>query len=196
MPRTPEANQLVASRRREEITQVASQLFIQFGYDNVRITDIAEKIGISQGLLYRYFSDKEGLFAAIVEKGVAEVRLVINSPDRTEESATTWLIMFIEKMLGSIYQNPQRLQVLLIGARFPGRILELVNSSFEELRVYTIKLIVEAQEEGIIVDEDPFLLAGLLLSTLQGIAFGIVHFASYQGKLMPTAKQVFRIIRR
>lgn len=48
--------------RKQEILDTAMELFYQNGYDKTSISDIAEKIGIAQGLCYRYFKSKEDLF--------------------------------------------------------------------------------------------------------------------------------------
>lgn len=48
--------------RKQEILDTAMELFYQNGYDKTSISDIAEKIGIAQGLCYRYFKSKEELF--------------------------------------------------------------------------------------------------------------------------------------
>ncbi|WP_324823893.1 TetR/AcrR family transcriptional regulator [Sinanaerobacter sp. ZZT-01] len=48
--------------RKQEILDAAMELFYQNGYDKTSITDIAERIGIAQGLCYRYFKSKEELF--------------------------------------------------------------------------------------------------------------------------------------
>ncbi|MFA9466688.1 MAG: TetR/AcrR family transcriptional regulator [Velocimicrobium sp.] len=48
--------------RKQEILNCAMELFYQNGYDKTSISDIAEKLGIAQGLCYRYFKSKEELF--------------------------------------------------------------------------------------------------------------------------------------
>ena len=61
-----------AEWRRNQLIDVALELFSEHGIDAVRSSQIAEKAGVAQGLLYHYFSDKEplkeALLAAIVER--------------------------------------------------------------------------------------------------------------------------------
>lgn len=57
-----------AERRRNQLIDVALELFAERGIEGVRISDIAEKAGVAQGLLYRYFSGKEALLGAIAER--------------------------------------------------------------------------------------------------------------------------------
>ncbi len=46
-------------KRREEILRAALSLFVRKGYAATKITDIAEKAGMSIGLLYNYFGSTE-----------------------------------------------------------------------------------------------------------------------------------------
>ncbi|WP_320129883.1 TetR/AcrR family transcriptional regulator [uncultured Sphaerochaeta sp.] len=53
--------------RKQEILDTSAELFYTQGYDKTSISDIAKKIGVSQGLCYRYFSSKEELFSSVLE---------------------------------------------------------------------------------------------------------------------------------
>lgn len=56
-------------RKREEKEQLilssAEKMFSQLGYENTKMENIAENIGISKGLVYFYFSSKENLYMAL-----------------------------------------------------------------------------------------------------------------------------------
>ncbi len=47
---------------REKILNTAFLLLIEKGYDRVLVSDIQNKLGISRGLMYRYFKSKSELF--------------------------------------------------------------------------------------------------------------------------------------
>jgi AcrR family transcriptional regulator len=61
--------------RPEEITAAALEQFVERGYANTRLEDVATKAGISKGTLYLYFANKEELFKAVVRE-VLVARLV------------------------------------------------------------------------------------------------------------------------
>uniref|UniRef100_UPI00114CEC9E helix-turn-helix domain-containing protein n=1 Tax=Thermogemmatispora onikobensis TaxID=732234 RepID=UPI00114CEC9E len=67
MPRSEQANQQIRDERRRQILHVAAEIFARRGLAETRISDIAEASGISQGLIYRYFSSKEELFKVLIE---------------------------------------------------------------------------------------------------------------------------------
>jgi len=59
--------------RRNEILDVAQQLFYQRGYEQTAIQDILGAVGIAKGTFYHYFDSKEALLAALVERMTAQV---------------------------------------------------------------------------------------------------------------------------
>jgi len=56
--------------RPEEITAAAFDLFVEHGFANTRLEDVAARAGISKGTLYLYFDNKEELFKAVVREGL------------------------------------------------------------------------------------------------------------------------------
>lgn len=68
--------------RPEEITAAALTLFVERGYANTRLEDVAARAGVSKGTLYLYFANKEELFKAVVREGlvspIAEVREIVD----------------------------------------------------------------------------------------------------------------------
>lgn len=53
---------------RERIVEVALELFAQNGYPGTSMSDIAEKLGITKGALYRHYTGKQEIFDRIVER--------------------------------------------------------------------------------------------------------------------------------
>jgi AcrR family transcriptional regulator len=57
------------------ITEAASRLLVERGYDRVSTNLIARRAGVSIGSLYQYFSGKEAIYAAIIDLHLAEMRI-------------------------------------------------------------------------------------------------------------------------
>jgi AcrR family transcriptional regulator len=55
-------------KKQEHIVAVATELFLERGYDAVSLDDVLERSGGSKTTLYSYYGGKEGLFAAIFQK--------------------------------------------------------------------------------------------------------------------------------
>lgn len=57
-----------AEERRNQLIDVALELFGKNGIEATRVSDIARAAGVAQGLLYHYFPSKDALLTAIVER--------------------------------------------------------------------------------------------------------------------------------
>lgn len=53
--------------RKQEILDTSMEIFCEKGYDKTSISDIAKKMGVAQGLCYRYFKSKEEIFNSAIE---------------------------------------------------------------------------------------------------------------------------------
>lgn len=63
----PSRRRLSRAARKDEIVQAAAQLFCETGFEG-STREIAQRAGVTQPLLYRYFPSKEDLIEAVYEK--------------------------------------------------------------------------------------------------------------------------------
>jgi AcrR family transcriptional regulator len=71
---------LTTEQRRAQLLEIGAEVFARQPYEKVSIEDVAERAGVSHGLLYRYFPGKRAFFAAIIEaEGLKLLRA--SSPD-------------------------------------------------------------------------------------------------------------------
>ena len=61
-------------RSRKEIYQAALEEFGTYGYDKVNMERICGNHGISKGMMYHYYSNKDELFLLCVERTFQELR--------------------------------------------------------------------------------------------------------------------------
>jgi AcrR family transcriptional regulator len=74
MPRSEQDNAVVREQSKNKILMAAMRVFAQRGYEGTSVRMIAEAAGISQGLLYNYFSGKEELIRALFARSMEDVR--------------------------------------------------------------------------------------------------------------------------
>ncbi len=67
-----------AEAQRNRILDAARQCFIDYGFHAASMSRIAETAGISQGLAYRYFKNKNAIILAIIERQLNDRRLLID----------------------------------------------------------------------------------------------------------------------
>ena len=72
------ANPELQEQRRRQILRAAGQCFAEKGFHQASMAEIAKAAGLSMGLLYRYFANKDALVMAFAELS----RAVVNE-DRT-----------------------------------------------------------------------------------------------------------------
>jgi AcrR family transcriptional regulator len=75
--------------RPAEITAAALAAFAENGYAATRVDEVAQRAGVSKGLLYLYFKTKEELFKAVIRSfvapRVAELSVIVDESELSTE---------------------------------------------------------------------------------------------------------------
>ncbi|SCG85661.1 TetR/AcrR family transcriptional regulator [Methanobacterium congolense] len=73
--------------RRKELMNAAEDLFIEKGYEQVEVSEIAKKVGVVKGTFYYYFKSKEAILDAIIDKYISilveDMENMVNQKDLT-----------------------------------------------------------------------------------------------------------------
>jgi AcrR family transcriptional regulator len=72
--KAPARRRLPAADRRESILRAAAEVFAQAGYRAATVSGVAERVGVTEPVIFQNFGSKAALFAAVVERATAEVR--------------------------------------------------------------------------------------------------------------------------
>ncbi|MBC7124110.1 MAG: TetR/AcrR family transcriptional regulator [Bacteroidales bacterium] len=104
MPRTKQQVEAIRQQRVMQILDAALDVFAHKGFHSSTIADIAQKAGISKGLLYHYFSSKEELLSHIVINGMNNL---IEKFDENHDGVLTdaEMELFINDMFRKIVKN-------------------------------------------------------------------------------------------
>jgi len=81
--------------RKEEIIKTAQFLFVEKGFSETKVSTIVKNVGVSQGVFYYYFSSKDEIVDAIVDK---YIKMLINTTIEIIESSQINKIQKLEKM--------------------------------------------------------------------------------------------------
>ena len=100
MPRTEEENQRIREAQREKILEAAKLVFARKGWA-ATMTDIAAEAKVSQGLAYRYFTNKEAIFIELMGQILKSSSLRFEKIQETEGSPTERMEKIISRMLES-----------------------------------------------------------------------------------------------
>jgi len=110
--------------RREELLDAADRI-IRDGGRASSMEEIAAEAGITKPILYRHFGDKDGLYEALAERYVDELKAAL-LPGTKPARARDRLAARIEAYLAYIEREPERYRFLL-GAAERSRTAELVR---------------------------------------------------------------------
>jgi AcrR family transcriptional regulator len=107
MARTPR----VVEDRREQIIDAAMRVFAQKGFIRATNKNIADEAGITPGLIYHYFANKEAVLKTIIERR-SPMRVVRTlPPDALAQPPTVFLPFLIRQVL-SVVEDEQFVQLL------------------------------------------------------------------------------------
>jgi len=131
--------------RINEILDAADQLFFTKGYHTTTISDIAQKMGVAQGMLYYYFKSKEDVLEMLLDRHVssliAEIKNIIcltNSP--AEKIALT---------ASAALHRASYKDVLLLSMLYDAQNLQLKEKLFRQLELALSPWLLEIIKEGI-----------------------------------------------
>ena len=194
MPRTKEAFRQIRDERKEQILRIAAEVFASKGVASAKIEDLAEAAGVSQGLLYRYFANKEEVFAELLERVVHGA--VQQAQAALEYPGTPWerLRWTTEQFLKGMSQEPIHYQLFSQALALPGRVHEILGE-MEEMRKALRQLVVEGQAAEQVSKRDPDQLVLLYFCCLYGLAAGIGMSSNELAAHFPDAEAVIHILR-
>ena len=73
LPARPPRRERNADSTKKALLNAAEVEFAAKGFDGARLQSIARVVGVQQALIHHYFDDKDGLYRAVIERGMAAV---------------------------------------------------------------------------------------------------------------------------
>lgn len=104
-------------RRRREILQTALKLFSEKGFHNVSMHEIAEKSEFSVGTLYKFFSNKEELYKALLLEKAEEFHSALMAALETPGDEFTRIKAFVETKTKVFLDNLDYVRLYLAETR-------------------------------------------------------------------------------
>lgn len=172
----------------------ALDLFVTKGYSATKISDIAQRVSMSVGLLFHYFESKEKLYEELVRMGLAGTAYPVA---QNCERAIDFFTQFSEQLFSFMKDQPYiaKMFVLMANAQrsegTPEHIREIA------LKVNTIEqfvpIIVKGQKEGSIREGSPLALSNAFWCSIQGIA---EQYAAHPEMELPESTWIVDIVRK
>jgi AcrR family transcriptional regulator len=158
----------------EDIINKSKELFSSLGLKKTSIDDIVQACGIGKGTFYSFFSSKEELFFAIAEREESFrdnlLKEMLESPKPPKESFKDFLLQcfnFIDKN-AFLKKLGDRRELELLFRKLPK---ETIEAHFTKDAEASMQFIIKWQDEGIMKNEDPLILVGVLRALFMFVYF-------------------------
>jgi AcrR family transcriptional regulator len=166
-----------AQQRRDQIIEAALDLFTEKGYHGGSIREIAKRVGITEGLIYHYFKDKEDVYKAIIDKmmGIRDEVLSYIRIDLPLEDNIRKMAQQITTQMGS---NPLWIKfiklMVVVAPTQKNKQKQMIAGRIEQGMLMLGSIIDLKKESGEIGDVDGYLSARMFVGGL--IAFFILQY--------------------
>jgi AcrR family transcriptional regulator len=166
MARTPK----VVEDRREQILDAAMRAFASKGFTRATNKDIAQEAGITAGLIYHYFENKEAVLKAIIEERSA-LRLIRSQPQDMQSLPPETLLPLLFRQALSIVESDnfiQVIRVILPEAVHNPDIAAMAANTFQEVIQFLSYYFSDKMEHGELREADPLLVTQTFLNSFIG----------------------------
>jgi AcrR family transcriptional regulator len=132
--------QVLKENVKEKIYQAAIKEFYKKGFLKAKMQDIAKKAGISTGLTYSYYNNKEDLFAAIVEPVYKEIIQPIENEEGRDLEIGNPSNLFKQESVFILQLLRQKREIFLIlidrskGTRFEKVKDQIISATKEHIK--------------------------------------------------------------
>ena len=155
---------------------MAESLFAERGFDGACIREIALRAGVTTGLIYHYYGNKEELYLTLMETAAGDLTLQIEAIATDNDSPQEKIRQVVRVFLESYRSHPQQFQLVhrAIGEFHPA-VLALAEHWFS--RVYqALQVIIEEGTKKKVFKPfrsymGPFIILSLIMNALRNSRF-------------------------
>jgi TetR/AcrR family transcriptional regulator, cholesterol catabolism regulator len=165
-------NHARAQARRRDILVAAAQVFGRDGYAYATLDDVAAQMGVSRGVIYYYFRNKEDLLTELVTTASGEAGDRLEAIIARGDPPTVMLELAFRDLTANLFADIDRFANAIVGSGGE-RDQPWMTATRPVRHRYRalIRSIVEAGiRDGSFVDLDPGLITVSVLQTVLGIA--------------------------
>ena len=153
-----------------KIINAAREVFTRFGYGKTTMEDIAKEMGKGKSSIYYYFTSKEDIFKAVIEKEILLMKTrIVDAVSRTQDSREKLKVYVAERMHG--LKNLKNLYNVLRTDFVTNRdFVEQTRQQTDQEEINIVTAILnQGVQEGIFHLEDTLLTAIAIVTALKGM---------------------------
>ncbi len=144
------------------------------GVEGLTLRGVGEKLGVSRTAMYRHFSDKQALLAAVGRAGFRTLRLALTAAWEEHGRGRTGFEAMGLAYVQFAVRHPSHYRVMF------GRFVESCSRDAEFVQEATgtfqvlVDSLVDQQQAGLVRRDDPALLARFIWAIVHGIAMLVI----------------------
>jgi len=104
---------MTGQQRREQLLMVGRGLFAEKGFEGTSVEEIASRADVSKPVVYEHFGGKEGLYAVVVDREIAQLLDAITGALRAESHPRVLLEQAALGLLGYIESSTDGFRILV-----------------------------------------------------------------------------------
>lgn len=173
-PRKKRAGRYHHGDLRRALIDQALRTIDQLGVEGLTLRGVGEALGVSRTALYRHFSSKQALVAAVAREGFRTLRLALVGAWERHGRGRAGFDAMGEAYLQFAVAHPSHYRVMF--GRFvescsrDPELIEEANAAFRAL----VDALADRQREGLVRGDDPVVLARFIWSFSHGIAMLVI----------------------
>lgn len=183
MGKNIEYNQKIRDERREKILYHALRLFASKGLYATKVSDIAVKAEMSQGLLYHYFASKEDIFTELIRAAFEKMNTAAQALEDLPLAPKEKIKIALTELLRGIEESEEFASTVLMIAEAgtsdatPAKAQSIMREE-SAIPYEVVERIIEAgQQDGSIKQHDARELSLVFWTMIKGLA---LHKAVYK----------------
>jgi AcrR family transcriptional regulator len=173
-PRKKRADRYHHGDLRRALLAEALRTIQTHGVEQLTLRTVGQRLGVSRSALYRHFSDKQALLAAVGREGFRTLRLALTEAWERNGRGRAGFDAMAPAYVQFAVIHPSHYRVMF------GRFVESCGKDAEFIAEATaafqvlVDALVDQQEAGIVRRDDPLLLARFIWSVVHGLAMLVI----------------------
>ena len=181
----------LAARRKAEILETAAKLFAKRGYSKTDVQELADRLRVGKGTVYRYFPSKQALFFAAADWGIKWVMEQVDRDTRNIQDPLEKIEAGIYSYLSFFDEHPEFAELLIQErAEFRDRkkptYFEYQEEGMRPWRKLTDNLIREGRYRNLPVDQ--------ILDVTGNLLYGTMFTNFFEGRKKSCRQQAREIL--
>lgn len=159
----------------DRIVDAAYQLFLEQGFEQVSIQEIATRAGVAKGTFYLYFRDKEQLRECVISQKSNEIfQRALNALHQTDISEFEDQIIFVVDYVTDILaQNREALKLIAKDLSF-GLFNQKVSEYFAQDQTDILHILLSAATKSHVQLKNPKILLYMIIELVSSTCFSCI----------------------